>query len=487
MSAVIGPLPRLNPIPQTPPADAEPAHPETAEAPQFTSSDLQTWAEHGLIAPEQVRAIKAYLATGVTPAETKVQRRRKLDLLTIAYYFGGFMILLGYSLFVGLQWEDLGEASQLAIAAASIAVLWAIGTGLLRSRITLAGDLLIFAGTGLIPLLVYTIENVVGVWPEERATPYAGFYREVLPAWIVMELTAMAVATAVLWRVRFPLLTLLIAFWGWLFAMDLAAWVARDGERDWSTSREKAVSLAVGLTMVATAIVLQRRATKDYSFWLYLSGFVTALGSFMALAFPQHGLLAFAVYPAFSILVIVGSDWLERRLVLLFGLLGYATFTWYVIAQSLSDDLSTTDQAVSILAGLALIAAGFWMQRCARKDRSLWLYLLGHLTVLYSLSALAIDREGLLGLVVYPAFYLGVVVASVYLQRRLFLVFGAVGFSGYLSYLAAKTFHGTVGFSFGIAIVGLIVILTAVGYQRFGRAWLEQFVGRHRSAPPATA
>jgi hypothetical protein len=181
----------------------------------------------------------------------------------------------------------------------------------------------------------------------------------------------------------------------------------------------------------------------------------------------------------------LSSDWLGRRLVLMFGLIGYWTYIGYVVGETAA--LSTVERIVTILAGLALIAAGYWMQRFARRDYSFWLYLFGHLAVLYSLSALAIDREGLLGFVVYPAFYLGVVVASVWLQRKVFLVFGALGVYGYLSYLASEVFHGTLGFAFGLALVGLLIILLSVGYQRVGRAWLERVVGHDRSAPPAVA
>jgi hypothetical protein len=75
---------------------------------------------------------------------------------------------------------------------------------------------------------------------------------------------------------------------------------------------------------------------------------------------------------------------------------------------------------------------------------------------------------------------LAFVAASVLFQRRVFLVFDALGCYAYVSYLANEVFRGSLGFAFTLATVGLIIILSAVGYQRFVRQWLDRRPARFR-------
>src|SRR5687767_15980144 len=102
---------------------------DTPPEPRFTWGDVEQWADHGLIRPDQVTASRAHVAgvSGPTPAEhpravdiaprpVSKEHRVGLNLVTIAYYFGAFMILLAYTIFLGLQWEDLGRGGQ-AVAA----------------------------------------------------------------------------------------------------------------------------------------------------------------------------------------------------------------------------------------------------------------------------------------------------------------------------------------------------------------------------------
>ncbi|MBL8046626.1 MAG: hypothetical protein JNL09_08800, partial [Anaerolineales bacterium] len=76
--------------------------------------------------------------------------------------------------------------------------------------------------------------------------------------------------------------------------------------------------------------------------------------------------------------------------------------------------------------------------------------------------------------------YVAFVIASVWLQRRVFLVFGAIGCYSYLSYLAFQVFDGSLGFIFTLGSIGLLIVLTAVGYQKYLRPWLENLLARYR-------
>jgi hypothetical protein len=344
----------------------------------FTLADLEQWVEKGLITPEQLTNIRSHIEAAGSVAEqvqAGPERRKGLNFVSLAYYFGGFMILLAYTIFMGLQWESLEFTGQIAISLFTIVVLWAIGYFLQRSGFRIAGGLLIFAGTGIVPLFVFTVQRALGIWPDDQTYAYMEFYRIVAQTWILLELISIGVAVIVIWRVRFTLISLLIAFWTWFLSMDITRWVSQSDYWTWS-DREQIVSTTIGVGMLGLGVWLQRRTKQDYSFWFYL---------------------------------------------------------------------------------------------------------FGHIIILSHLSALTLNREGFLG-IVYLAIYLSFVVASVWLQRRVFLVFGAIGCYSYLSYLAFRVFEGALGFVFALGVIGLLIVLTAVGYQKYLRSWLENQLARYRVA-----
>lgn len=343
----------------------------------FTWTDVERWIDLGLITPEQALAIRRQLETerpAPSPVPARQEQRQGLNLITVAYYFGGFMILLAYTFFMGMRWESMGNDMRFGLTVATMGLLWAVGTVLRRYGFPTAGGLLIFAGTGLVPLAAFTLADLLGLWPSQPTWDnpnYDDYYTTVRPYWIYLEAVSLLAAVIVTWRIRFPLVTLLIAFWGWYLSMDLARW-----------------------------------ATQN------------PFGSF--------------------------------------------------------DD---TEQIVSIAVGVAMLLVGLFLQRRTREDYSRWFYLFGHLIILGNLGALTYEKEGILSLV-FILTYLGFVVASVSLQRPVFLVFGALGCYGYVSYLAFRTFSGAVGFPIAMAFIGLVVVLTAVAYQKYVRAWLEQRLSR---------
>lgn len=330
----------------------------TNSYPPLTWNDVHRWAEFGLITPEQLEALKQ-MSESQSTAQAADEPRTGLNILSIAYYFGAFIILLAYTFFVGIQWQTLGIAGQLGIAFGTIAGLLASGALLKRSGVRLGGDLLIFAGIGITPLAVYTVQHAVGLWPEYDSLAYHDFYRLIRRQWLVIEVISIAAALLALWRTRFSLLMLLVAFWSWYFSMDIAR--ALVGSNDWSWGfAERTAGMAVGLLMLSAGVALDSRKNVDYSFWLYL---------------------------------------------------------------------------------------------------------FGNLILTTHLGSMALEYEGWFGLL-FLAGSLVQVAASVMLQRRLFLVFGALGCYGYVSYLAFRVFDGTLGFTFALGAVGLFIVLSAVAYQK---------------------
>jgi hypothetical protein len=345
---------------------------------RFTWADLEEWTGLGILRPEQLTAIRAHLAEErdprpeADPARASRERQDGLNLVTVAYYFGAFIILLAGTIFVGLQWEDLGRPGQLVASWGAVAGLWLLGAWLKRAGHELGGNLLIFAGTGVVPLGVYTLLRLLNLWPDASdAATYQAFYRTIDAAWLLLEVASIAITVAVIWVSRFPLLTLLLAFWGWYLSMDLTELVVRHDDFAWGPP-EWTVGALVGAGMLALGVWLQRRHS--------------------------------------------GQEW------------------------------------------------------------SLWFYLFGHIALLGNLAALALGDDALPG-VLFLAVYVGFVIASIWLQARVFLVFGAIGVYAYVAKLALDVFDRSLGFTVALAAIGLLIVLVTVAYERHARPWLARRFG----------
>ena len=347
----------------------------------FTWGDLERWADEGLIARSQLAAIREREATGrdgsSRPAAATPLReeRHGFNLITIVYYVGAFLILFAYTVFMGLQWESLSAAGQVAVSLFSALGLIAVGAGVRRAGYPTGGGLLAFAGTGIVPLVVYSIQNLTGAWPEAGVNfDYEDFFDVISSAWVAMEVITIVVTLVVLWWIRFPLLMLLISFWFWFLSLDVSR-----------------------------------------------------------------------------------------------GVVGDEDFNW-----------GDTEQGVSILFAVVALGAGDFLQLRGARPYSFWLYLFGHLILLTSLGSWALDEDqrairGLGFLLVYVV----AVVASVRLQSRVFLVFGAIGVYCYLGYLAFEVFEDTLGFTFSLAFIGLLLIAGAIAFQRFLQPWWARRATRH--------
>jgi hypothetical protein len=119
---------------------------------------------------------------------------------------------------------------------------------------------------------------------------------------------------------------------------------------------------------------------------------------------------------------------------------------------------------VSVAAGLAILVAAAEVDRRTRQDFAFWLYLFGLLAFWGGLTAMESASEvRKLG---YLAINLGLMAASLLLARPVFVVFGALGVTGYLGHLAYEVFRDSLLFPFALSFIGIAIIALAVHYHR---------------------
>jgi hypothetical protein len=143
---------------------------------------------------------------------------------------------------------------------------------------------------------------------------------------------------------------------------------------------------------------------------------------------------------------------------------------------------------VSVFWGGVVTAAAYLIDlRDHSEDYALWCYFFG-LTAFWSgLSSL--DSHSEASKFIYFLVNLGLICMSLFLRRRIFLVFGAMGVFGYLGHLAWSVFKDSMLFPFVLTAGGLSVIAIGICWQRKHMALEEWFDSRiplslQRLVPP---
>ena len=128
---------------------------------------------------------------------------------------------------------------------------------------------------------------------------------------------------------------------------------------------------------------------------------------------------------------------------------------------------------VSLWFGLAMIAGSYVIDHCTKEDFAFWGYLFGVIAFWGGLSMLESDSE--LSKFYYFLINLALMGMSVFLRRRVFIVFGALGIFGYIWHLADVLFVDSILFPFVLTAIGVGIIYLGIQLKRHG-AKIEQAI-----------
>jgi len=275
----------------------------------FTVEDLRRWRQKGLLSDDQLEAILAEEGLEAEPEAPEAKEKKAgLNLVTVAYYFGGLLAFFSLTLFVGINWEDLNDVSRLVVALVALLVIGGLGAWLrFRQGYPTAGGLLLFVATAIVPLFIYTVEQQLGFEFDEVAALY-------------MILIGLAGALAALIFTRFSLISLLVAGFIHATVLDIAFIGGADG--DWPLI----LTAAVCGGFILLGIALTRWGRKLHAFWFKLYGLLGLYIAFTALFVTSEsilfGLLFLLVY-----LIMVGFSLRFREVIyLIFGAIGVYTY-----------------------------------------------------------------------------------------------------------------------------------------------------------------
>lgn len=336
--------------------------PATMADHRITDADLERWVRDGLITADQRNAIRSDLAA-------RGAAEGGLTATTLLYYGGGLLVLLAYSVFLGLQWEELSPGGRVAISALSLAFFGAASYVLLRTgRFQLPGELLQVVAVAIVPLLAFAVLDATGIWPEEPSD-FLASAREQYQADLTWARMALAGATLVValaafrWsRSPFVLGAVAISIASLILDASIALQPARE-EYTWETPQALLIA-GVGAAVLAGGVASRGRTERDYSLWLYamgLAGLAVGLGN---RAFSTDAPAWGALWMFGAVLVLAASIPLQQRL---FAAAGLAAVFAYL--SKLVFEVFESANAALILAalGLLIVGAGMLYQRFSER------------------------------------------------------------------------------------------------------------------------
>ncbi len=230
------------------------------------------------------------------------------------------------------------------------------------------------------------------------------------------------------------------------------------GNKLWNTSGLKTpggLLIAAAVSMVPMIIY----GIQDYfQLWDYAKGDPGAYRNF----FPYiHGSWIY-MEAATIIAALVASRFYRAPFIWLIGAIALWFLSMDVVIWLRPDQDNwwnyETRRTVSLIFGATMIAYA-WMADVHRKgktDMSFWLHIFGIMAFWGGLSLM--DSGSQLGKFIYCMINVGLLALSLFLNRRVYAVFGTLGIAGYLGYLASDLFKDSMLFPIALSAIGLGVI-----------------------------
>jgi len=337
----------------------------------LTSSDIYRASDEGVLLQADAERLVQWgyeqrfnRSVLMEPMALAPEQRKGFNFVTVAYYFGAMLMISACAWFLGDKWEALGSPGIFSTTLVYIMVAVGAGSWLRKKGYVVGGGLLITVAVCLVPLLTYTIEDMIGLWPSEHPGSYKNYYPWINGSWIVMELATILAAAVALHYVRFAFLTAPIAFSLWFLSMDLAGLVFKDANLSWKT--REWISVIVGLFTLFVGYGLDKQLRKpgearseDFAFWCYLFGMLAFWGGLTAMDSGSE--VARGLYALLNIGFIWLAIKLRRLTFLVFGALGVHLYLGHLAYEVFKN--SFFFPFVLALLGLSLILVTVWTQR----------------------------------------------------------------------------------------------------------------------------
>src|SRR5688572_12600638 len=162
-----------------PPSDSDTSDHELS----LTSADIYLAADEGVLPRADADRLvrwgleRRFSDSGLAePKALEVEQRKGLNLVTVAYYFGAMLMISACAWFLGDKWELLGSRGVFVTVLIYMVIAARLGWWLRSNGYLVGGGLLITVAVCLVPLLTFTVEDMLGIWPHDRPGAYKNYY-----------------------------------------------------------------------------------------------------------------------------------------------------------------------------------------------------------------------------------------------------------------------------------------------------------------------
>ncbi|MCL2184369.1 MAG: hypothetical protein FWB86_00750 [Treponema sp.] len=185
---------------------------------------------------------------------------------------------------------------------------------------------------------------------------------------------------------------------------------------------------------------------NDYYFWIKGKWLILEL-SLIAVALP----ILLRTKFSFIVFLIAGSLW-------------FLSMDIIPIIEKTTKITWTERANISIIFGTIMILIGYFADIKFKKDYAFWMYLFGLIILSSGLSVFY--NVNLFKFIVLGIANLILIFVSLFLNRNAFLVFGTIGLIQFLSRLSWKYFEDSVIFPFALTIIGVLLIVLGIYFQK---------------------
>ncbi len=186
-------------------------------------------------------------------------------------WFGGVLALLASTIFLGTAGISFGVLGFGASLAAVMLMLISGGWFLTSKGHHFAGGLLATLFSGLVPLLVFSISDLLGV--HAQYADYSSFYSYISSQWVWMEVATILVGMIVVWRFDFGFATLPPALAAYFFVMDAGVGLFDFG----FATLSMVLGLVLGTAMVLVGVWFEKIDKPGHATWLLIYGLSSIL------------------------------------------------------------------------------------------------------------------------------------------------------------------------------------------------------------------
>jgi hypothetical protein len=322
---------------------------------------LNLGVSRGIITPDQRAALQTLLGA-VESTEGAREAERGFNGVAIAYLIGAIVVLFAFGWFMVDRWKVLGPGGVLALAVTYAAIFLIVAQVLQREGFAFARGVATLLAVGMAPITMWALLQWTGLWTPEldslcaaREHPFAVCQGQPM----AIEFAVVAAALVAMRQMAFSPFMIPIA----VVCVTLPERVLRDmmpGDVAFGGRVLGWRWVIVASVLAAAAYLIdRRRRDEDYGFWLWISVAVATLVAGLGLFSVDRDLRP-ALGPV-SVLVIIGSVYVRRRIMLFVGMGGLVGFLGWLA----NDVFRVTVAFPLVLAvlGVSIIILTVWLQQ----------------------------------------------------------------------------------------------------------------------------